>query len=241
MAAVLALAANLLPSGAVAEYGVPYLLPLALAFILLAADFAGSCSLRCRAWLVAALVATHLGANPIGNIIGSETPRGNAPSLCLPLAVADYDFGLPRRNARIRALVEQLLPPGQPLIGPNLVPALETNRPVPRNLSMGPFSVTRELPATSAHRLHLATDSEMAGYLADPRVTLLSFADRPELNYGWTMPSFAVPPAGSSPDWADLVLRDFVTVYKGGHYVLLARRDFLRSKGIATEPAAPGR
>ena len=138
-------------------------------------------------------------------------------------------------------MVEQLLAPGQPLIGPNLIPALETNRPVPRNLSMGPFSVTRDLPAASAQRLHLATDREIAGYLEDPRVTLLSFADRLELNYGWSMPSFALPPEGLPPRWAPSVLREFVTVYKGGHHVLLARGDYLRSKGLAPEHGAPGK
>jgi hypothetical protein len=87
----------------------------------------------------------------------------------------------------------------------------------------------------------LATDREIAGYLEDPRVTLLSFADRLELNYGWSMPSFALPPEGLPPRWAPSVLREFVTVYKGGHHVLLARGDYLRSKGLAPEHGAPGK
>jgi hypothetical protein len=239
-AAVLALATNLIPKGALAEYSVPFLLPLALAIILVVADFARAWSLSRRVVLVAALMATQLGANPIGNIIHTATLRGSALSLCLPLAAPDYDFGLPKRSARIRALVERLLPPGQFLIGPNLIPALETNRPVPRNLFMGPFSVTRELPAASAGKLHLATDRDIAGYLQDPNVTLISFADRLELNYGWSMPSFALPPEGLPPRWAPDVLREFVTVYKGGHYVLLARSEYLRSKGLAPENGAPG-
>jgi hypothetical protein len=187
--------------------------------------------------LVAVLLLLQLGANPLANASRQESPRSNALSFALPRAAPDYDFGLPQRSARIRSLVEQLLPPGQPLIGPNLIPALETNRPVPRNLSMGPFSVTRDLPAASAKRLHLATDREIAGYLEDPHVTLLSFADRLEMNYGWSMPSFALPPEGSPPRWAPVVLRDFVTVYKGGHYVLLARRDFLPTKAGRGVPA----
>jgi hypothetical protein len=238
-AAVLALATNLLPTGGLAEYSVPFLLPLALALILVVADFVHAWSFPGRAWLVAALVAIHLGANPIGNIIQSGTRRGNVASLCLPRVVPDYDFGLPNRSARIRALVDQLLPPGQPHIGPNLIPALETNRPVPRNLSMGPFSVTRDLPAASAQRLHLATDREIAGYLADPRVTLLSFADRFEMNYGWSIPSFALPPEGLPPRWAELVLREFVTVYKGGHCVLLARQSSLPATGVDTGRGVP--
>jgi hypothetical protein len=240
-AAVLALASNLLPSGAVAAYSVPFLLPLALAVVLLIADVARAWSFPRRAALVAVLLLLQLGTNPIANSSRWADSRGNAPSLCLPRAAPDYDLGLPERSARIRALVQQLLPPGQPLIGPNLIPALETNRPVPRNLSMGPFSVTRDLPAASAQRLHLATDREIAGYLEDPRVTLLSFADRLELNYGWSMPSFALPPEGLPPRWAPSVLREFVTVYKGGHDVLLARSEYLRSKGLAPEHGAPGK
>jgi hypothetical protein len=209
--------------------------------VLLIADFARTWSLLRRAAVVAVLLLLQLGANPIANSSRWADSRGNAPSLCLPRVVPDYDFGLPQRSARIRSLVEQLLPPGQPLIGPNLIPALETNRPVPRNLSMGPFSVTRSLPAASAQRLHLATDKEIAGYLENPRVTLLAFADRLELNYGWSMPSFALPPEGLPPRWAELVLRKFVTLYKGGHYVLLARSDSLRSTGIAPEHGAPGK
>jgi len=240
-AAVLALAANLLPSGAVAEYSVPFLLPLALAVVLLIADVARAWSLPRRVAWVTVLLSIHLGANPIANSTRWADPRGNAASLGLPRAAPDYDFGLPERSARIRSLVEQLLAPGQPLIGPNLIPALETNRPVPRNLSMGPFSVTRDLSAASAQRLHLATDGEIAGYLQDPHVTLLSFADRLELNYGWSMPSFALPPGGVPPRWADIVVHEFVTFYKGGHHVLLARSDYLRSKGLAPEHGAPGK
>jgi hypothetical protein len=239
-AAVLALASNLLPSGAVAEYGVPFLLPLALAVVLLVADVARAWSLPRRAALVAVLLLLQLGATPIANASRPESLRSNVLSFTLPRAVPDYDFGLPLRSARIRSLVEQLLPPGHFLIGPNLIPALETNRPVPRNLSMGPFSVTRDLTAASAKRLHLATDREIAGYLSDPGVTLLSFADRLELNYGWSMPTFALPPEGLPPRWAELVLREFVTLYKGGHYVLLARSDYLRGKGIAPEHGVPG-
>ncbi len=240
-AAVLAAASNLLPSGAVAEYCVPFLLPLALAVVLLVADVARTWSLPRRVALVTVLLAIHLGATPIANSTRWADPRGNAASLGLPRAAPDYDFGLPERSARIRSVVEQLLAPGQFLIGPNLIPALETNRPVPRNLSMGPFSVTRDLPAASAQRLHLATDGEIAGYLEDPRVTLLSFADRLELNYGWSMPSFALPPGGLPPRWADIVIHEFVTFYKGGHHVLLARSDYLRSKGMAPEHGAPGK
>jgi hypothetical protein len=240
-AAVLALAANLLPSGAVAEYSVPFLLPLALAVVLLIADVARAWSLPRRVAWVTVLLSIHLGANLIANSTRWADPRGNAASLGLPRAAPDYDFGLPERSARIRSLVEQLLAPGQPLIGPNLIPALETNRPVPRNLSMGPFSVTRDLPAASAQRLHLATDGEIAGYLQDPHVTLLSFADRLELNYGWSMPSFALPPGGLPPRWADIVIHEFVTFYKGGHYVMLARSEYLRSRGLAPEHSAPGK
>jgi hypothetical protein len=239
-AALLGLATNVLPGGALAEYGVPFLLPLALALILVVADFTRAWPLPHRAGLVAALLAIHLGANPISNLMHSASPRGNAQSLFLPLAVSDYDFGLPSRNAHIRAMVEQLLPPGQPLIGPNLIPALEANRPVPLDLAMGFFSVTRELPAARAHRLHLATDGEIAGYLADPRVTMLSFADRLEMNYGWSMPSFDVPAEGLPPRWAEVVIRDFVVVYKGGHYVFLARRDSLRASSVEPRHGVPG-
>jgi len=78
-AAVLALAANLLPSGAVAEYSVPFLLPLALAVVLLVADVARAWSLPRRVALVAVLLSIHLGANPIANSTRWADSRGNAP------------------------------------------------------------------------------------------------------------------------------------------------------------------
>ena len=79
-AAVLTLACNLLPSGSVAEYSVPFLLPLALAVVLLIADFARAWSLPRRVALVAVLLLLQLGANPIANNSRWADPRGNAPS-----------------------------------------------------------------------------------------------------------------------------------------------------------------
>jgi hypothetical protein len=225
-AALMGTAANLASPGAYAEYATPLLLPLAIAVLLLAEKLSHAWSTSRRLLLVTVLVLAQGAVPPLANLMTS-TRRHNLASWWLTPSMRDYDPNLRQRNAIIRDLVARYLPEGAPLFGPNLIPALELGRPVPAHLAMGPFSVTRELPPDQAHRMHLCTDDDLLDYLSDPRVTVISFADRGIMNYGWSMPSFSSLPAGVTPDWSKIITRDFVPAMRARNYVILVRRSSL--------------
>jgi hypothetical protein len=134
-----------------------------------------------------------------------------------------YDFELKARLTRACGLVEQLVPPSAPLLGPNIILAAETGRDVPRNARMGPFSTTAEFSADEAQRLHLLTYSELQAWLADPKVTLLAFFTTPRANYAWSVPSFKLQPREDAEKWLEILRRNFVIVQQDQHFLLVAR------------------
>ncbi|MBI3885994.1 MAG: hypothetical protein HY302_09740 [Opitutae bacterium] len=226
-AALSALAANLLPAGVYEEYGVPFLLPLAAvaAAVLHRATLAETPARR-RAPVVL-VVAAGLAATPLLNFHYLRTPPGNWPSWWLPPGVPAYNPHLPGHLWQATRRTAALLAPGQPLIGPNIILAVETGRPVPRQLRMGPFAATAEFSPAVADRLHLATFPELEARYLDPRVPMLAFSENAFLNYSWSMPSFRNSPARNRARWMEIFRRDFLIVQQDGDFLLLARRSAL--------------
>jgi 4-amino-4-deoxy-L-arabinose transferase-like glycosyltransferase len=222
-AALLTLAANLLPGGVYEEYAVPFLLPLAVPVASMLARGAERRSRPTRLILAGGLVGTHVAVAPL--LLAHDFPqrRGTVSQWLTPNAPA-FNPALPAQLAAARAAARAAVPPGRPLAGPNIILALETGRPVPPKLLMGPFSVSHTLPAGTAARLHLATPADIDALLADPGVPLLAFFTQPQLNYGWSMPTFERLPEAITRRWLEIYRRDFVVVCQEGNFLLLARR-----------------
>ena len=217
VAALGTLAANLLPSGVYEEYGVPLLLPLAMAVA--------------AAWrearvpprpVLAGLLAVHLLATPA--ILWRDFPnRRLSPSAWLTPNAPRLNPDLPAQLAGARQAVRALGPEHAPFVGSNLILALEANRPVPARLRMGPFSVTTTLPETIAARLHLATPAYLDALLPDPAIPVLAFFPHPQLNYGWTLPTYERLRPEISRRWLEVYRRDFSLAYQAGDFLVLAR------------------
>lgn len=220
LAALLTLAANLLPGGVYEEYAVPFLLPLAIPVALALHRFAAGT--RAGPALVAGLAVVQFGVAPL--VLWRDFParRFTLSAWLTPNAPA-FNPVLPAQLAAARDAVAAAVPAGQPLIGPNVILALETGRPVPPALLMGPFSFNTTLPADTARRLHLATPADMEAWLADPNVRALAFFLQPQLNYGWTVPTFDRLPEDVTRRWLEAYRRDFVVVFQEGNFLLLAR------------------
>jgi hypothetical protein len=222
LASLTALAANLLPVGAYQEYGTPFLLPLAAASLKLLHD-----ALRDRRGVIGAIalvaIAAHGLTAPLRSTL-SQSPRGDLLSRWLPPQAPPYNATLPQEVEAAARLVERSLPADQPFIGPNIILAAETGRFVPRELRMGPFSFTVEIPPERARRLHLVTHETLDAWFADPRVTLLAFFQRRELNYGWSMPSFDQLKPDFHAQWFAPLQRDFSPAYDSAEFVLLVRK-----------------
>ena len=223
MASGVALAANLLPTGVYEEYGVPFLLPLATASAALVADELRR-HRRAAAWaLTGGLVAAQLLTAPALYYNLRPERRGTASAWLTPRA-PDYDPALPAELAGARRVVEAALAPDAPFIGPNLILAAETGRPVPPELRMGPFACTDEMPPERAARLHLAARAQVEAWFARPNVKLLALFKLWNLDYGWSMPSFATTSDESrAADYARLQ-RDFDVAYRDGTFLLAVRK-----------------
>ncbi|HET7534894.1 MAG TPA: hypothetical protein VFJ90_00470, partial [Candidatus Didemnitutus sp.] len=107
----------------------------------------------------------------------------------------------------------------------------ETGRPVPRELRMGAFSLTVEMPDARAAHLHLVTLTQLTQWFAQPDVTVLGFFSRTQLNYRWSVPSYAelreeVRQLAFAP-----VQRDFTGVYREGQFMLFVRQNALSKLG----------
>ncbi len=228
LAALAALAANLLPKGVFAEYSVPFLLPLAGAITCELARLADSWTDGQKTALICGLCATHLGFAPLANAITHHPPRdGHVLSRWLPPGVPGYDPELPTNLAKARRVVATIVAVNQPLIGPNIILAAETGREVPRKLRMGPFSTTMDFSAREADQRNLLTYPELAAYWSRDDVPLLAFSSQSLLNYSWSMPSFRNPSTAERQAWIDIFRRDFLVVYEGSTFMLLARRTAL--------------
>lgn len=223
LAAGATLAANLLPSGVYEEYAVPFLLPLAVAA---AALLYRELPSRQPALLlvvgVALLLAQALTAPLLCGRLQPER-RGTASQWLSP-RMPPYNPALPDQLALARQIVETELLPGAPFIGTNLILAAETGRAVPSELRMGPFSWTQEIPPARAARLHLATRPQLDAWFARPDVTVLSFFQRWDLNYGWSMPSFRHEPPAVREHTIARLERDFLLAYNTPDFFLLVRR-----------------
>ena len=226
-ATLLALAANLLPSGVFEEYGVPFLPPLLL--MVATGVWRAGAALR---WLRHAAVPLGLLCFNLAAAVGLLWPwlppeRRGTLSVFLPLNASAYDQSLPGRIARQTQVVRHYLPVGQPFIGPQLILAVEAGRPVPRDLRMGPFTATLDFPADRAARLNLATFPAIEARLNDPAVPLLAFYKNGNLNYAWSMPTFSNPPRADRLRWQELFHRDFLVAYEDEDALLLVRRNAL--------------
>jgi hypothetical protein len=222
-AALVALAMNLLPTGAYEEYGVPFLLPLACVCAGELHALATNWSVSKKILLLTTLGAVHLAIAPLLTLHRGPV-RPDLLSRWLPSTVPNYDHELPANLTRARKIVEQLLPKESPFIGPNLILAAETGRPVPRNLRMGPFTMTRDFSREKARRLHLMTYPEITAVFADPTVPLVAFFPSSPPNYSWSMPSFSNQPESERQQWAGLFQQQFLVAEESSAFLLLARR-----------------
>ncbi len=222
VAALLTLAANLLPQGVYEEYGVPFLLPLAMSVAFILNRLVEKTPRVLVGTVVTVLLAVHLFATPM--ILWRDFPeRRLSLSQWLTPNAPPLNADLPAQIRHARQVMEALVPAGQPAIGPNLIVAIEAGRPIPPNLRMGPFAVGDDHLPMSAAKLHLTTPAEIESYLSDPAVPLLAFFKRPALNYGWTVPTYSKLPDDVSARWLKIYRRDFVIVDQEGEFLLLAR------------------
>jgi len=228
LAAIAALLPNLLPRGIYVEYAIPFLLPLAGAVAIELHRLARDWTRARRIALVAGLAVAHVGIIPAYALASGRVTTLASVQAWLPSNVAPYTFDLRARLLRARSLVEQLVPPSQPLLGPNIILAAETGRAVPRAARMGPFSMTAEYDADTARRLNLLTYPDLHGWLADPNVPLLAFFTTARVNYAWTVPSFKLQPREEAEQWLAVLRRDFVIVQQDPDFLLVARPAALR-------------
>ncbi len=229
-ATLLALAANLLPSGVFEEYGVPFLPPLLL--VVAAGLWRAGASLP---WLRSAAVPLGLlllNLSVAVTLLWPSMPpdRRGTLSVFLPLNASAYDPSLPARIARQTQVVRQYLPPGRPFIGPQIILAVEADRPVPRALRMGPFTATFDYPAPQAARLNLVTFAELEAIFQDPAVPFLAFYKNGNLNYAWSMPTFRNPPPADRQRWQAIFQRDFLVAYEDADALLLVRKSALPAR-----------
>lgn len=222
LACLVALAANLLPQGAYQEYGVPFLLPLAVVSLKLIHD-----ALRGRSFALGALsvvaIAAHVLVTPLLST-PAQLSRRDALSRWLPPQAPPYNATLAEQLEAASGVVNHWLPPENPFIGPNIILAAETGRFVPRELRMGPFSFTVEIPPDRAERLHLVTHEKLDAWFADPKVTALAFFKRRELNYGWSMPSFDQLKPEFHAQWFAPIRRDYLPAYSSSDFFLMVRK-----------------
>jgi hypothetical protein len=226
-AGLLALATNCLPQGAYQEYGVPFLPPLALGGLLLALKPGVTWSPARGTLAAVTLVLLSFAVGPALSWPSLAQSQRTFPSAWLPLNAPPYDFGLAANVRNARATVQRLLPPDQPFIGPNLILAIEANRPIPRRLRMSSFSLTEDFSPEQADRLHLLTFTELRSMLLDIDVTVVGFMQTKLLNYAWSVPSFHFPDDHETAALHRLVNRYFVTVHNDRNFAVLARPHIL--------------
>jgi hypothetical protein len=223
LAAMIALAANLLSQGVYEEYGVPFVLPLAVAAAPIVFDQLKTVHTAARSILIAALFAANLLAAPLVNSRFSPDRIGTASQWLTPGSLV-YNLALPKQLASAKHIIETTLAPDAPFVGPNLILAAETGRTVPRELRMGAFTVTDEMLPDRAARLHLATRGQLNILYSLPKVTTLAFFQRMDLDYTWSMPSFASVPVEIQAGTLALFRSDFEIAYNEGEFLILVRR-----------------
>jgi hypothetical protein len=223
VAALVAFLANMLPQGAYDEYGVPFVLPLATALLLLA---------PLPAWpraallgLAAALLVAQVVAVPA--LYRPLRKPGTAPSWSawLPLNGTPYDFKLRAKIRGGRETIERELAPGKPFYGPAVILAIEADRPIPRRLRMGSFTVTSDMSAEAADRLHLITYGELAALFRSPDVNVIGMYFQHVFNYSWSMPSFRYQTQAERMSWSMGFTSSYVPAYHDEEFLILRRRE----------------
>jgi len=223
-AALAALAVNLLPQGAYEEYGVPFLPPLAVATLLLLPP--GVVAWRVsRRWLAGlALLLVPLVLIPVlcGHYRGQQ--KRAFPSIWLPLNVRPYNYKLPANIRHGREVVARALSTDQPYYGPAIILAIEADRPIPRRLRMGAFTMTSDFAEEKADRLHLMTDTELLRLVVSSPVPLLGLHSQPEFNYAWSVPSFRYRSEAERRKWSLVFDRRFRIESQDEDFVLMSSR-----------------
>lgn len=222
LAAGIALAFNLLPSGVYEEYATPFLLPFVTAAAALAYTEFQSRKIAAPIFATA-LLGAQLLVSPL--LLNRLIPdRRGTLSQWLPQHTPNYNPNLSTALATARDLVKTSLPPNAPFIGTNIILAAETGHAVPAELRMGSFSWTGEMSAAQAARLHLATRDQLDAWFDQPDVTVLGFYQRWDLNYGWSMPSFQPEPPEVRERTLNHLERHFRLAYNDGDFFILVRR-----------------
>ena len=227
LVALVALAANLLPRGAYQEYGVPFLLPLAVSSLILLEPAVSAFPAWRRCLATGALLLAAVALIPAIDWGKLEPEQRQFPSALLPVAVLPYDFELPKSIAAARTAVQRLLPPGQPFVGSAIILAVEADRPIPRRFRMGAFTCTLDYDAEKADRLHLATFPEFLRQMRDPGVLVAGFHVDDKFNYMWSVPSLEFQPPEAYASLRSILLRDFGILYSDRNFVVVARRTSL--------------
>ena len=233
LAAIAALAANFLPRGAFEEYAVPFLLPLAMsAGVVLHRAFSSESHFFMRMQMMLIGVGALITA-PLIRLTYVPVMPLNVVSLWLPPGVPSFRVDLPALLWEASRRVTLWVPGGQPLIGPNIILAVEAGLPVPSTLRMGGFSATSELAPEVAGKLQLETYESLEKRCLDPQTRLLAFSAEPLLNYSWSMPSFQNIPEASRARLLQILQSHFYVIQKDANFLLLGRR--------AAAPDIPGR
>jgi hypothetical protein len=223
-AALVALAANLLPLGAYEEYGVPFLPPLAVAILLLLPSDVAAWRAS-RQWLASLLLLLlPLALLPAlcGHYRGQQ--KQTFPSILLPLNTRPYNYELPDNIRRARELVARELPAGQPYYGPAIILAIEADRPIPRRLRMGAFTMTSDFPEAEANRLHLMTYNELTRLIVSSDVRVLGLHAQMFFNYAWSMPSFRYQSNEERVRWGASFDRRFKIGRQDADFLVLVSR-----------------
>jgi hypothetical protein len=223
LAALLALATNLLPQGVYEEYGVPFLPPLAVAALLLLAPILAGWSRAKQMMFAASLLVAPLAIIPALNWQRLAPTQRQFPSAWLPRNAPPYNPSLADNLRRDTELIKRLVPEGAPFIGSAIILGVEAGRPIPPRLRMGAFTMSADYSAEQAQRLHLMTYSDFESLLRSMDVNVIGLHADPLFNFRWSVPSFTQQPAESVEAWNRLFARYFVVAGQDADFVVLAR------------------
>lgn len=206
VAAAAGLVLNLCLVGMFPEYATPFVL-----LLLVGAARVGQATPWRRWWIPAALVAAVVGVQagwakwPARPVFASGKPL-------LQQASEAADFL--RRNTK----------PGDLVLGSMPEIALEAGRPLYRDLVLGKFAVTEELPARQAAHLKMATFKELAwGASEQEPAAIVMSVNGPLWNFIWTIPSFEVARRGG-PALERAITLNYRRGFSNDVYFVLVRR-----------------
>lgn len=193
-----ALACNVLPTGAYPEYPAPFVPSFIFAFSILLADGAVGPLWHGVALAVCVLVNLTIRA-PIDRAVYSETRRA-----------AEY--------------VRKFQRDPFPFVGSASIVALEAGAPVPDWLVMAPFCCSESFPEGAAATRHLATPVRIARLMADPRCEVFVMYTVPVRNFVWSMPRFIPISDGAVASWKTILAQGYSLEYGDGSYAVFIRK-----------------